>query len=159
MTPKDQYILQRCEEIQSNLADAKTWSASDARLGAYLAGYITILISGVVEDCIEYLVSERARRGNDAELATFVSHLFGQHFRNPRSEGVANLLSMFSESYRDQYLAAVPTRSREALGSIIANRMSLAHTGAWRHQTTVIEVEEYFANIIPILVAVEDILL
>ena len=159
MTLRDPYISQRCAEIQSNLADAKSWSDSDARLGAYLAGYITILISGVVEDCIEYQVRERARRGNDPELAQFISHLIGQHFRNPRSEGVADLLAMFSKSYREQYLAFVPLNSRGALGSIIANRMSLSHTGAWKQQATVNEVEGYFERIIPILVAVEDILL
>ena len=158
MTAQQPYISQRCEEIHSILADAKIWSDSDSRLGAHLASYITVLISGVVEDCIEYLVKERARRGSDPEVAEFVSQLVERSFRNPKSEGVADLLGMFSEEYQKRYLEAVPTNSREALGSIIANRMSLAHTGTTMQQNTVSDVADYFSRIVPILTAVEDIL-
>ena len=159
MTPKDPYVAQRCAEIESNLVDAVNWSAADAKLGAYLAGYVTILISGVVEDCIEYLVKQRASRSNDPELIDFVSNLLGGSFRNPRSDHIASLLRRFSLGYEQRYHASVSVSSREALGSIIANRLSLAHTGTWRQHTTIADVQGYFGRIVPILAVVEEILL
>ena len=159
MTPKDSYVAQRCAEIEANLVDAVGWSATDAKLGAFLAGYVTVLISGVVEDCVEYLVKQRADRSNDPELTELVSHLVAGSFSNPRSNYIARLLGMFSLEYEQRYQALVPLTSREALGSIMANRLSLAHTGTWRQQTTIADVQSYFARIVPIIAIVEEILL
>ena len=159
MTPKDPYVVQRCAEIESNLVDAHNWSATDAKLGAYLAGYVTVLISGVVEDCVEYLVKQRAGRSNDPELTELVSQLLAESFRNPRSNYIAGLLRRFSLEYEERYQALVPLSSREALGSIIANRLSLTHTGTWRQPTTIADVQSYFGRIVPILAVVEEILL
>ena len=159
MTPRDPYVAQRCAEIDLSLIDAVTWSATDAKLGAYLAGYVTILISGVVEDCIEYLVKQRAVRSQDPELTEFVSRLVGGSFSNPRSESISSLLGRFSSAYEQQYQDSVALSSREALGSIMANRLSLAHVGTWKQQTTVADVQSYFSRIVPILSVVEDILL
>ncbi len=159
MNGSDPYIADRCTEIESVLNEAETWSAVDPKLGAYLAGYITVLISGVVEDCIEYVIKERAKRANDPELLGFVSKLLEQRFRNPRSEEIAGLLSMFSSQYQEEYRTSIPRNAPDALGSIIANRMSLAHTGTWKQQTTVSDVRNYFLRITPILAVVEHILL
>ena len=159
MTPRDPYVAQRCAEIDLNLIDAVTWSATDAKLGAFLAGYVTILISGVVEDCIEHLVKQRAAKSQDPELTEFVSRLVGGSFSNPRSDYIARLLGRFSSAYEEQYQDSVPLSSREALGSVMANRLSLAHTGTWKQPTTIADVQSYFSRIVPILSVVEDILL
>jgi hypothetical protein len=157
--PSDTYVAERCSEIEANLDYAVQKSAEDPELGAYLAGYISVIISGVVEDCIEYLVVQRAERANDPELKEFVRNSIGQRLRNPRSEDIANMLAMFGSQYRESYQARVKQSSRSALGSIMSNRLSLAHTGFWQQPSTVNEVREYFAQIVPILETVEGILL
>ncbi len=48
MNPTDPYVTQRCAEIDSVLGDAAGWASQDAKLGAHLAAYVSVLISGVV---------------------------------------------------------------------------------------------------------------
>ena len=159
MTIGNAYVSTRYEEIRSNLIDAKVWATSDPRLEAYLSGYFTVLISGMVEDCIEHLIRQRCANTNDRELTDFVSKLVDQRFRTPNSSSIADLLGMFSDSHRQQYLAEVPIPAREALGSIVANRMAVAHTGTWKSNATIGEIEQYFGRIEPVLEAVENVLL
>ena len=140
------------------MTQAKSWSASDPRLEVYLSGYLTVLISGMVEDCVEHLVRQRVAKTNDAELADFVTSLVARSFQTPNSDRIAELMRGFSESYRERYLDLVTISSREALGSIVANRMSLAHSGTWRSHTTIGDVEQYFQRIRPVLDAVEQVL-
>jgi hypothetical protein len=153
---QDAYVSGRCSEIERRLQYATDKSSTDPELGAHLAGYISVLISGVIEDCIEYLVVKRARTVNDSQLEEFVRSSIAQQFRNPKSEDIANVLGRFSQSYRGLYQRSV---SREALGSIVGNRMSLAHHGAPQSSFTVNDVRRYFALIVQILEIVEDILL
>jgi hypothetical protein len=156
---QDAYVAQRCSEIESSLRYAANKSRTDPELGGHLASYISVLISGVVEDSIEHLVVERARKANDTQLQEFVRSSIGQQFRNPRSQDIANVLGRFSENYQGSYQRSVSRAAREALGSIVGNRMSLAHRGASQLSLTVNDVRMYFELIIEILTVVESILL
>ena len=95
--PKNPYIVGRCSDIEEMLDYAASQSQDNPRLGGYLASHISVLVSEVVEDCIEYLVTERARQGNDTELAEFVRTSIDRQFRNPHSRAVAEMLRTFSE--------------------------------------------------------------
>ncbi len=68
MTIKDPYLSSKCQEITSLINEAKQWAKQDAKLGAHLATYIDVLILGMLEVCVEYLVSERGRRYGDIDL-------------------------------------------------------------------------------------------
>ncbi len=157
--PRDAYVAARCSEIDEMLLYATEKAGVDPRLGAHLAGYISVLISGVVEDCVEHLVVERARKVNDPQLQEFVRSSMAQQFRNPRSEDIANVVGRFSKDYQSSYQLSVSQEAREALGSIVRNRMSLAHQGAPQSNFTVNDVQRYFDLIVGILEVVEDILL
>lgn len=156
---RDTYVTERCSEITDGLEYAIEKSGDDPRLGAYLAGYITVLISGVVEDCIEHLVIQRAANTNDEQIRSFVQKAIDRRFRNPRSNDIATVLGMFSPDYRAEFQNAISDESSSALGSIVSNRLSLAHRGSIIQQLTVRDVQNYFEKIIPILITVEDILL
>ncbi len=156
---QNEYVTRRCSEIEEMLRYASEKSRNDADLGGHLAGYISVLISGVVEDCIEHLVIERARISNDSELQEFVKSSIARQFRNPKSEDIANLLSGFSGTYRSLYNNSVEQESKEALGSIITNRMALAHRGEPQSNFTIGDVHRYFDLIVKILEVVESILL
>ncbi len=158
MNPTDPYVTQRCAEIDSVLGDAAGWASQDAKLGAHLAAYVSVLISGVVEDCVEHLVRTRAGRAGDARVQELVGKLLDQRFRNPRSDQIEQLLGWFSPRYRDEYRTRVPIEAREALGSIVTNRLSLAHTGTAKQQLTLGDVDGYFKRIQGLLRSVEDVL-
>ena len=157
--PQNGYVFQRVSEIEQLIDYAVQKSNSDSELDAYMASYISVLISGVVADCIEYLVVERAKRTNDPELQEFVRVSMDRDFRNPNSEAIATLLSKFSSECERQYKSTVPLNSREALGSVIRNRLSLAHSGRNQNDFTINDIRQYFEQIVGILEVVEGILL
>ncbi len=156
--PQDAYVVDRCSEIEEMLQYATEKSKDDARLGGHLAGYISVLISGVVEDCIEHLVVQRARMSGDVQLQEFVRNSIGRLFRNPQSSDIADVLRNFSLEYRLSYQESLNEEDREALNSIIKNRMSLSHEGLSQSHFTVTEVSSYFDHVQKILGVVEGIL-
>jgi len=160
LTPKDPYVASRCVEIELLLADAKGWAAHDEKLGAHLAAYLTVLITGVVEDCIEHLVLQTVSKTQDHEVRRFVGEVLGQRFRNPDWGKISGLLRQFSEEYQRQFTARIPHNSpaADALTSIVSYKNDLSHVGTWKLQLTVAEVDSYNHSIIPILEALEDIL-
>ena len=157
--PQDSYVASRCSGIEDRLRYAADKSEADPSLGAYLADYISVLISGVVEDCVEHLVVQRARRANDPHLESFVQSSIDRQFRNPRSQDIANVLGRFGDDYRNSYQEAVSLEAREALGSIVSNRLSLAHVGTPQSHFSISDVHRYFALIVGILEVVESILI
>ena len=157
--PQDAYVVDRCSEIEEMLQYSAERARNDARLGGHLAGYISVLISGVVEDCVEHLVVQRARMSRDGQLQEFVRSSIDQQFRNPRSTDIENLMKRFSESYRDSYASSVKPENRQALGDIVSNRMSLAHKGIMQSPFTVNDVRLYFERVVEILEVVEGILI
>ena len=157
--PQDDYVVRRCAEIKEMLQYAAEKTGNDAELGGHLAGYISVLISGVVEDCIEHLVIQRAGMSGDDQLQEFVRSSIDQQFRNPRSEDIENLLRRFGGTYQNSYASLVKPENRQALGDIVRNRMSLAHKGFLQSNFTVNEVSMYFERVVEILEAVEGILL
>lgn len=157
--PRDTYVADRCSEINALIEFAAGKSDSDPGVGAHLAGYMSVLISGIVEDCVEHLVVERARMSNDPQLQEFVRRSMDRQFRNPKSDDIANVLRQFSETYRDSYNRSVSEQAREALGSIVSNRMALAHKATPQSTLTVNDVRGYFVQIVEILEVVERILL
>lgn len=153
------YVANRCSEIDKTIQYAANKSANDPDLGAHLAGYISVLISGVVEDCIEHYVVERARKTNDSHVIEFVKDSIGRQFRNPRSEDIAQVLKRFGDDYSRSYQRSVSQQAKEALGSVVSNRFSLAHEGTSRSNFTVNDVQNYFSHIVSLLEEVEKILL
>lgn len=157
--PRDSHIARRCSDIEDALDYAAVQSQDNPRLGSYLAAHISVLISGVVEDCIEYLVIQRAGATGDSEVKEFVRVSIGRQFRNPTPDAIGDTLRTFDESYRNAYQSNVPPAAREALGSIVSNRMKLAHSGHSQTDFTVADVRQYFKQIVTLLEAVENILL
>ncbi len=157
--PHDIYVSNRCSEIEEMIQYATEKASDDARLGGHLAGYISVLISGVVEDCVEHFVVQRARMSGDTQLQEFVRSSIDQQFRNPRLQDIENFLGRFSGDYQNSYANSVKSENRQALGDIVRNRMSLAHRGLQQSSFTVNDVRLYFEKVVEILEVVEDILL
>jgi len=70
---KDQYIADKCLEIRTLIEESKNWAKIDDKLGAHLATYINVVILGIMEDCIEYLVKARAKTTRDSGIENYIS--------------------------------------------------------------------------------------
>lgn len=155
---KDQYVAQKLEKIQAALRNAMDWSASNPELGAYLAGYLVVMITGVFEHCIEYLVKRRATRWNDPELQSFVRSRISQTFRNPTHDKIRDVLRDFSTAYLNDYDKQVNTRAREALNSLVTNKNWLAHGETESMTVTMSDVNNYYQTSKDIIEIMERIL-
>lgn len=160
MTCVEPYLIKRCEEIELLLKDASRWAASDEKVGAHLAAYITILIIGVFEDCIEHLFTQRVHKTGDVEVESYVVKVIGDRFRNPDYGAISGLLKEFSPEYQQKFRDKIAYDGKEAtaLESILSNKNSLAHCGTAKLEISIKEADEYFRRVIPILETIENIL-
>lgn len=158
---KNPYVLKRCTEIEGLLQYADTWSKKDAKLGAHLAAYISVLILGVLEDCIEHLVNQRVSKTNDNEIKHYIREVLHQRFRNPDYGAISGLLGEFSKEYKKAFADKITHNGMEAtaLQGILDNKNSLAHEGTDKLQMSVDDVDNYYHRIIPILEVLEQILI
>jgi len=154
------YVSRRCQEIEELLAFAKSWSDKDVKLGAHLAAYICVLFLGVLEDCVENLIEERAKRAGDTEVGNYVVKMIGDHFRNPDFGAICGLLGEFSRDYKDEFSAKIKPNGTEAeaLQALVDNKNSLAHEGVCKLTLSVKDMDDYYRRVIPMLQVLEQIL-
>lgn len=160
MTLQDPYLAKRCGEIEVLLVEVENWASGNYKLGANLAAYVTVLIVGVVEDCVEHLVAQRARKTRDSEIEHYVVQSLQQGFKNPDHGKISGLLKMFSEDYQQKFKQRLPPNGKEAvaLQSVVGNKNALSHVGTLNLQLTIKEVGDYYRDIRPILEVLESIL-
>jgi len=168
---KDKYISEKCNEICSLLKQAKIWAEgdpklkikkkSDPKLGAHLATYANVIILGMLEDCIEYMVRERAKKPGDPEIENYISKDISQSFRNPSYSKICEILGQFSNRYKLEFQSRIKHDSSavEALNSILENKTNLAHLGLSNLSLSIDDANGYYLRVIPILEVLEDLLI
>ena len=156
----DPYIVNKCTEIEQLLKDSTTWAASDAKLGARLASLVTVLLVGLLEDSIEYLISKRVDKLPDKEVKRYVFKEIDKHFRNPDYGAIIGLLKEFSEAYGKEFKDKFPSDSKEAeaLDSVVKDKNSMAHNGVCNSSVSLKDVESYYQRILPVIEGLEKIL-
>jgi len=157
---KNPYVLKRCTEIEGLLRYADTWSKKDAKLGAHLAAYICVLFLGVLEDCIEHLIADRASKSGDPEVRNFIIKTTDMRFRNPDYGAICELLGIFSKKYKEKFSRKIKHNGSEAsaLDGIVKNKNSLAHEGTDKLNLSVKDMSDYYHRVVPIVEAIEEII-
>jgi len=157
---KDQYLVNKCQEIESLINDSKNWAATDAKLGAHLATYINVVILGILEECIEYLVRARASASGDTGIKNYISKDIKGSFRNPNYGSICSLLSRFSDIYVARFQRKFNTGcpEYEALDGLMTNKTNVAHYGLANLKLSVDDVAKYFKGVLNVLEEIEDML-
>ena len=160
MMLRDTYIIDKCKDIEDLLLDAANWSSKNEKLGAHLAAYISVLIIGMLEDCIEHLVEQRTGKTGDPEIQHYVTLVLGQRFKNPDHSSISGLLKEFSDEYQSAFKEKISYNGKEAtdLKSILDNKNSLAHLGTRKLQMSIKDIDDYYRSIITLLETLEQIL-
>lgn len=160
MSVKDQYIAEKCLEIGSLIAESKNWAKTDAKLGAHLATYINVVIVGIMEDCIEYLVKTRARATGDSGVENYISKDIEDSFRNPDYNRICGLLGKFSAQYKGKFQGKFDRNCSEyeALEGLLRNKTNVAHYGLSNLNLSVDDIEKYFISAVNVLEELEDLL-
>lgn len=158
--PSDSHIAARFADISQLIDDAKTWAQYDPHLGAHLAGYICVLLTGAIEDSVERMVSLRMASNPDPEVSRFVINTIDNTFRNPDWGAIKGLLGRFSEDYGLAWSTKFPNAQRlhESLQSIVTNKNTLAHTGSMNLHLTLLDIERYYNEVIPAIDELEEII-
>lgn len=158
--PNNPYVLRRCAEIEGLLQYADVWSKKDEKLGAHLAAYICVLFFGVLEDCIENLIKDRANKSGDPQVYNFITTIINARFRNPDRSAICEVLGLFSKEYKEKFSQKIKANGSEdeALNDIVRNKNSLAHEGTDKLNLSVKDMNDYYHRVIPIVEAIEDVL-
>jgi hypothetical protein len=154
------YIVGRFNDIDRLIVDVTKWSANDPELAAHLAAYVSVLVVGILEDCIENLVATRANKANDPEIFNYIIKIIGQRFRNPDYSKISQMLLDFSPAYQSTFKSMIAPNGREAdaLQSLVDNKNSLAHTGTVKLNLTIGDVQIYYNYSMRIIQTLEQIL-
>ena len=160
MSIKDQYLANKCQEIESLINDSKNWAETNAKLGAHLATYINVVILGILEDCIEYLVKARARATGDTGIENYISKDIKESFKNPDYGKICSLLNKFSDTYSARFQKKFNKGCLEydALDGLLRNKTNVAHYGLANLTLSVGDVEIYFKGAVNVLEEIEDLL-
>ena len=161
MSIKDQYLADKCQEIESLIKDSKIWAKTDEKLGAHLATYINVVILGILEDCIEYLVRARAKTSGDIGIENYISKDIKDSFKNPNYGNICSLLNKFSDIYSRKFQMKYNKGCLEydALEGLLINKTNVAHYGLANLKLSVGDVENYFKGAVNVLGEIEDLLI
>jgi hypothetical protein len=152
---KCQY-LQNQFQILAKAINTATKYAGDPDISYMLSGHLTVLISGIYEDCVEYLFISRAGKTKDKAIESLVKTLIDQQFRNPDYDKIQNLLKGLGPTYANQFKKAIGSANKDALNSIVMNKNLIAHGNPWN--TTLNDVVEFHKKAQMIFEVLEKIL-
>ncbi len=153
---KTTYLVEWFKRLDEALAKAKGFAGTSAELEAFLSAHLVVLFAGAYEDCIEHMFVERASKTKDVEIQVYVQNTCNLLFRNPKFQNIVDALKLFSDTYAANLLAKVDTSAREAIGSMVTNKLNVSHGKV--SAATLRDVENYHQRTIPIFEALEDIL-
>jgi len=154
---KCQYLIAKFEIIDKAINKAKNVGLNDLELSSMLSSYLVVFISGIYEDIIEYLFTQRAGKNNDKEIENFVKTLIGKQFRNPEYRKIRELVGSLDPKYQSILESKIETKNKEGLNSIVYNKNNVAHGKI--SNATINDIEIYNKNAIKIFEELEHILL
>ena len=155
---KSPYVIDRLAEVEQALRRASDWGSEDPELSAYLAGYMIVLLCGVVEDCAEHLVSQRVSVGGDKELTSFLRARVSATFRNPDKQNFNKIVKDFGPECASTYKGRMPEGADDALESIVTNKNALAHGEPSKFNVTLGDVEDYLSRASQVFEVLEEVL-
>jgi len=154
---KCQYLIDKFKIINDALDKIKKSSIKDPELFSMLSSYLVVFISGIYEDCIEYLFIQRAGKNEDKELENLIKVLIDRHFRNPRYEKIKELVKALEPKYGNQLESKIDLKSKEGIDSIVSNKDNVAHGKT--SNATLNDINIYHDNASKIFEELENILL
>ena len=157
MTMKSQYLKDKFESIRDNIEKAENVSKSNPEIASMMSSYLVVFISGIYEDCVEYLFIQRAGKNNDKEIESLVKTFIERQFRNPEYERIKELLGALDHKYKTEFRSKLDIKNIEGINSIVTNKNSVAHGEV--SNATLNDINTYHNNAIKIFEELENILL
>ena len=126
---RDPYVRDKFVIIKDAIRRIEKFNG-DRKIAVDLESYLVVLISGIYEDCLEYLINKRVDRAGDAEVSAFVEKTLHVQLRNPNWENLTNILGRFSKGWVTSMNKKIQYRAKTGLNNIVNNKNSVAHGNA-----------------------------
>lgn len=99
----------------------------DRKIAVDLEAYLVVLVSGIYEDCFEYLIRERVDQAGDAEVSAFVVKTLDIQLRNPDWDNLTKVLGWFSAKWAKTLKKKIRNQAKTSLNNIVTNKNAVAH--------------------------------
>ena len=147
-------LNRRYQRLDTLFHQVEEASASNQELYSHWAKYLTVLVSGFVEECVEEIFSNYVDNCSNTKTASFVKSSIAGMRSNPNYEKLRKIVSMFDTNWAnllDEY--SKQEGRQDALNSVMNVRHAVAHgrdTGI-----TMSSLRSYFDKCTEILIFVE----
>jgi hypothetical protein len=99
----------------------------DRKIAVDLESYLVVLLSGIYEDCLEYLINKRVNQAGDVEVSAFVEKTLDIQLRNPNWDNLTKVLGWFSKKWVTTLNKKIRNRAKTDLNNIVTNKNAVAH--------------------------------
>lgn len=123
---RDPYIRNKFVLIKDAINRIEKFNG-DRKIAVDLESYLVVLLSGIYEDCLEYLINKRVERAGDVEVSAFVEKTLDVQLRNPNWENLTNILGRFSKKWVTALNKKIQNRAKTDLNNIVNNKNAVAH--------------------------------
>ena len=120
---------------------------------SHWAKYLCVLTSGFIENSLRLILYDYATKHADKPVASYVSARI-ERLTNLNDERIAQLLSSFSDAWRDTYLDTRSTEQKDAIDSILANRHLISHGRSVG--LTLARTKRYYGEICKIVKTIDE---
>lgn len=99
---------------------------TDPELIAHWTRYLCVLLSGMIEVCVQEYFSDYARVRSERRVYSYVEKQL-QHLQNPKMEKIVSVAAMFDSVWAEGLRAQTEGELKDAIDSVVANRNLIVH--------------------------------
>lgn len=125
-------------------------------LSSRWARYLTIQVSGFMEETLEEVFSEYIDRGSSERIANYAKKQIASGRKNPKTDKFSSLLGTFSPEWANQFNEFVSREGiKDALDSVMSNRHQIAHGRSVG--ITIVRIRGYYEKCLKLAEYVEEL--
>ena len=143
-------------KIDNIITKSKALSSGDPELESYLASHLVVFAAGAYEDCIEFLLAQRAQKSRDVELISYVERTIDIYFRNPDFSNICKMLVRFNPQWVKELEKRVDAKAAQGINSIVGQKNNIAHGKP--SSVTLSDFQDFHRRAVSVLEALEEVL-
>ena len=150
--------IQSLQNQQAEIDYLLARTLPDSTLGIHWVRYICVLVAGFLENALQEIYKDYARRVADENVANYVSNQIGFTVGTPNSGNFIRTAKSFSEIWAEELRSFIDQDGRrDAIDTIIRNRNLIAHGG----QSTIspVQLRDYLPKCVAVIDFIESELL
>ena len=129
-------------------------SVLNPKMQSYIAQFLSVYISGSMEEGLRILLIEFAKPGSPDEIHKFTKHNV-EGFTTPFANNIKQLLNKFSSDWGSEFSTRIEHSQKASLDSLVVNKNNIAH--GRQSLITLVDVEKFYKDCQKIIELIDDI--